>query len=171
MISHYVDSRVLALVSSTGCPLLTYFDAITSGKVNAAMLFTMGMAAGYYDSQEDYIGLNERALESDRVNEVVLHELIHWTGHPSRLNRNTITSQLHGMRPTSYDYHTEEATAQMGMFKLACLLGLDKELHLMLLNVYLTMFPEANLAKADWDSNQAVGYLLDLAKYNHREAA
>ena len=59
----------------------------------------------YYHQTRDYIVLPQRSQfdSSDAYYESALHELGHWTGHTSRLNRYTLTDGIAaGMYSRSY---------------------------------------------------------------------
>lgn len=65
--------------------------------------------AEYFQSQDDY-------------NTTLLHELIHWTGHESRLNRMNFTSKQ------SKAYAEEELVAEIGSVLLATHFGINGDL-------------------------------------------
>ena len=74
-----------------------------------------------YKPGEDSIGIPpiERYADSDRYYEALFHELIHWTGHKSRCNRE--------MKPHSMDrgsYALEELVAEIGCAMLCHLCGI-----------------------------------------------
>ena len=72
-----------------------------------------GMARAFYSPSEDYVGLPERDrfAQADGYYATLFHELIHATGHESRLNRATITEKAgFGSNP----YSKEELIAEMG---------------------------------------------------------
>jgi len=72
-----------------------------------------GMARAYYSPREDYVGLpsRERFTDAEGYYATVFHELVHATGHESRLNRATLTEKAgFGSNP----YCKEELIAEMG---------------------------------------------------------
>ena len=72
-----------------------------------------GMAKAYYSPKEDYVGLPSRERFTDAAGyyTTLFHELIHATGHASRLNRPTLTEKAgFGSNP----YSKEELIAEMG---------------------------------------------------------
>jgi antirestriction protein ArdC len=72
-----------------------------------------GMARAFYSPREDYVGLplRERFERADGYHATLFHELVHATGHESRLNRSTITEKSgFGSNP----YSKEELIAEMG---------------------------------------------------------
>ena len=93
----------------------------------------------------------------------VLHELVHWTGAPSRLNRNR-----HQERGDTI-YCQEELRAELGAAILATEIGVARTLrlpHARYLEGWLSVLPspEAELSAALTGANRAVGYILALAK-------
>lgn len=72
-------------------------------------------ATPHYSLTKDRIVMPERGqfLDAGRYAATALHELAHWTGHPSRLNR----SMAHAFG--SPDYAREELRAEIGSF-LSC---------------------------------------------------
>jgi len=121
-------------------------------------------AAGLYCVIEDTVLINEPLIAyciiqgKAMYQEVIMHELIHWTGHEARLNRES----LMGIN-TPANFHTEEATAQIGMFKLACQLE-DTNIEKLAdaLTDYLLKFPEADLMVAEQEATRAVDYIINL---------
>jgi len=72
-----------------------------------------GMRASFYSPAEDIIAMPDRARFDDAAGyfATLFHELIHSTGHPSRLNRPTLTESAgFGSNP----YCREELIAEMG---------------------------------------------------------
>ena len=57
----------------------------------------------------------------DKFNLIVLHELVHWTGHSTRMARPIVVTSEQGNHRdlTEAQIHTEEMTAQQGAQKLA----------------------------------------------------
>lgn len=96
------------------------------------------------------IGVDESALTStEEANELVLHELIHMTA--AKLNR-----KYEG----EAGEQTEECVAQIGMFKLCLVLGLNPAPYADSTLEYIKQFPKANFKKVDMDSDKAVDYLV-----------
>ena len=72
-----------------------------------------GMARAFYSPSEDYVGLpaRERFERTEGYYATLYHELLHASGHASRLNRATLTEQAgFGSNP----YCKEELIAEMG---------------------------------------------------------
>ena len=84
-----------------------------------------GGVQAYYREKDDYIQLPHREHfgSADRYYATRLHETVHWTGHPSRLNREF------GKRFGDKAYAFEELVAELGSAFLSADLGLSPELH------------------------------------------
>jgi antirestriction protein ArdC/phage/plasmid primase-like uncharacterized protein len=78
----------------------------------------------YYDLPADHIVLPERTQfkTADGYYETALHELSHWTGHASRLNR-----ALEGKEFGSEAYAREELRAELASFMLGDRLGIGHD--------------------------------------------
>ena len=76
----------------------------------------------YYDSADDYIRLPQRCQFATKADyyATALHELTHWTGHESRLNRGF---SLHGSRES---YAFEELVAEIGSMFVSAETGIDQ---------------------------------------------
>ena len=83
-----------------------------------------GHGEAYYVPSRDFISLPafEAFKGADHFYNVAFHELTHWTGHPTRLDRNL--KQRFGSR----GYAAEELVAEMGAAFLSAEFGLDGEL-------------------------------------------
>lgn len=75
----------------------------------------------YYSPTEDYISIPPiRDFDSkEEYYSALFHEIIHWTGHPSRLNREA--SGRYG----SEDYAYEELVAELGAAYLCAMCGIS----------------------------------------------
>ncbi len=93
--------------------------------VKSGALFRHGGDRAFYTPSHDFIQLppTEVFESSERYYNVALHELTHWTGHPSRCNR-----PLAG-RQHIEAYAFEELVAEMGSAFLSSHCGLPTELH------------------------------------------
>lgn len=69
---------------------------------------------------EDFL-TNEAGTQAENYYSVLLHELVHWTGHESRLDRLT----MQGRRSQSYAF--EELVAEIGSVMLCVQLGLQSQ--------------------------------------------
>jgi len=83
-----------------------------------------GGAEAYYSPPDDRIQLPERGTFADAASyyATALHELVHWTGHPGRLNRNL------GRRFGEAAYAMEELIAEMGSAFLCATCYLEGQL-------------------------------------------
>jgi antirestriction protein ArdC len=79
----------------------------------------------YYDPDEDYVRVPhpERFTSLERYHAAWLHEMLHWTGHPSRLDRRF--DKEFG----DYAHIFEELVAELGSAFLSAELGICTELH------------------------------------------
>lgn len=76
-------------------------------------LIKHGMARAFYAPREDYVGMpvRERFERAEEYYSTLFHELIHATGHESRLSRTTLTESAgFGSNP----YCKEELIAELG---------------------------------------------------------
>lgn len=129
----------------------------------AIMEFT---ALGFYAHHDDIIALTEQGIASPLRNEVVLHELIHWTGNVERLNRYT----LYADKGTQAQ-HTEEAIAQLGMFLLGRTFGFDMATLYTFTDSYLLMYPLADIPYALAEARRAHDYLIEILLQRRQKAA
>ena len=83
---------------------------------------TFGGDQAYYDIVNDYIGLPKRFQFSTKADyyATALHELTHWTGHESRLNRGF------SVRDSREDYAFEELVAEIGSMFVSAETGIDQ---------------------------------------------
>ena len=65
------------------------YQAIDALLASHSVEVRFGGNDAFYDRHSDFIGMPERAahLPGDAYYSTLLHELTHWTGHPTRLNR------------------------------------------------------------------------------------
>lgn len=82
--------------------------------------FRVGGNRAYYVPAQDYVQVPPQPAFFEQINyyRTCLHELCHGSGHPSRLNRNLVTSF------GSKDYAREELIAEMGSAFLCAALGI-----------------------------------------------
>src|ERR1035437_711201 len=86
----------------------------------------IGKSTAYYSPKYDHICIPpmESFESSEKFYGVLFHELVHSTGHESRLNRK----ELMKMDPfASKSYSIEELTAEMGACYLNSIAGIDNE--------------------------------------------
>ncbi len=93
-------------------------ESILTG--TGAKIFHLPMNKAFFDSKEDHIVLpfREDFKSPEAYYGIALHELTHWTGHPSRLNRDL------GKRFGDQAYAFEELVAEMGAAFLCGSIGL-----------------------------------------------
>lgn len=122
-----------------------------------------GKAGAYFSPIADYIGMPDlQAFDSvEGYYSTLLHELTHWTGHKSRLDR--IKSTVFG----SEDYAKEELVAECGAALLCVLLGIQKQPtpdHAKYLNSWIKAIEDDHNAifKAISQAQKAVDYLESL---------
>lgn len=85
-------------------------------------------SAGCYVPVRDLIILNEFNRSNEFTsNNIILHELIHWTGHSSRLGRPLIQKYELYFMPTGYEAEYEELIAIEGSILMHNCLNLDTE--------------------------------------------
>lgn len=108
-----------ALTGYTG-PVLPGGAAIDLAKINNVDLRVGGKDA-FFSPAHDYVRMPERStfISSEHHDAVLLHELTHWTGGASRLNR-TFSSE-------TAEYAFEELVAELGSAMLGATLGLPYE--------------------------------------------
>ena len=90
-----------------------------------------------------------------------LHELAHWSGHPSRLNRATLTESY---RYGDISYAKEELRAELASVFLAAERGIphDPEQHAAYVNSWVTVLKQDKneIFRAAHDASRAVDFLL-----------
>jgi antirestriction protein ArdC len=90
------------------------FTQYAHARNNEYLLSMANVACGFYDYNEDIIGLNMTFTDKLGRDITALHELVHWTGHVTRLSRPSLC--------VDNDY--EETVAYMGAAMLGLHLGL-----------------------------------------------
>jgi antirestriction protein ArdC len=93
-------------------PLAVCQDFLTALKIQPRIEVKASDRA-YFNPSADRIvmpGL-EQFVSSENFYGVLFHELTHWTGHPSRLNRKTLTDAV---KFGDTNYSLEELTAELG---------------------------------------------------------
>src|SRR5665213_2677616 len=115
---------VLDLIKDLGIKVFAYSQVPIE---DSCFHYAMRDVCGYYNQMTDYIAFNEIvSAEYACLNELLLHEIAHWTGHISRLARKALINSQRNILCTEKQIFEEEAIAQYGMYKLAIWLGLDK---------------------------------------------
>jgi antirestriction protein ArdC len=89
-------------------------EAIVAGMPNAPKLILDDTLKAYYSPQEDFVHMTNReeCISDERYYDTLLHELVHSTGHSSRLNRFQEEKCTHKFGSKSYA--NEELVAEMG---------------------------------------------------------
>lgn len=115
----------------------------------------------YYTPAEDYISLPRAAefYSTEEYYSTLFHELIHWTGHGSRVNRASLTD----FHDENYNY--EELVAEIGSAYLCSLCGISTmvvENQSAYINGWLNLSNEKEglFPKAAKDAQKAVDYIL-----------
>ena len=121
----------------------------------------------YYAPLSDYIAMpdKETFFTDTAYYSTLLHELTHWTGHKSRLNRDQSGSF------GSEDYAKEELVAEIGSAFLCQMQGVEKTVradHAQYLNNWMTMISENDnaLSSAFSQAQKAVDYLERISNKN-----
>jgi len=104
-----VDIKLLKPIEDTGIEKNINAESIINNYKDCPEIRTDN--DGYYAPVGDYIGIPpiNRFVTQDAYYEALFHELIHSTGHESRLNRC-----ISDKRPTKEEYSREEMIAEMG---------------------------------------------------------
>ena len=124
---------------------------------------TQDVAGAFYWAYDLVVVTPEKTYTPFSTPDIVLmHEIIHWTGHASRLARPVceVMSQFE-LHP--HEIHQEEAVAQIGMGMLAQELGWDRADIIWYVNYYLDRLTLANIEQATKDARIAVDYILEKA--------
>ena len=126
----------------------------------------------YFSPVMDYINMPHLISfnESSSYYSVLSHEVTHWTGHESRLNRETITER------NDENYAKEELVAELGAAFLSNLLGVTKEPrpdHAKYLNVWKARISEdcKVMVQAFSQAQKAVDYIYSFQKVENEEVA
>lgn len=128
---------------------------------------------GLYTHKYDAIIINQFLIDQYRhmqykdYGNVLLHELAHWTGRHTRLDR---TFKGHLLIDSNIHYHTEEVIAELTACKLGVMLGYDAYKLEMEFNNYARNFPGADLSKAGDESDRAIEFLNSLTQTNTKAA-
>lgn len=132
-------------------------------RASQAVIKHSNKRSAYYHTGNDYIHLPyEKHFRSvDAYYATLLHELVHWTGHTSRLDRFKVAS-----RYGDESYAFEELTAELGAAFLSLDLNVrsDIENHASYLNGWATLLNDKYLAffKAASLAEKASQYLYSL---------
>jgi antirestriction protein ArdC len=124
--------------------------------------FRIGGARAFYDATHDYVQVPPQPAFAAQINyyRTSLHELGHWTGHPSRLART------YGSRFGNSAYAREELCAELASAFLCAALGIVPTVrHADYLGSWLSVLREDSRAifKAASHASKAADYLLAFA--------
>lgn len=117
---------------------------------------------GMYDIENDKIIVNTNFTlynkynmnNIDLLNCIVLHELIHWTGHASRLDRIKRSYFINRR-----SYKKEETIANEGMFRIGLHFGLESNI-LLKLKLKIENFLQYDMKKDAFKKiESAIGYI------------
>ena len=131
--------------------------------------FRIGGAKAFYSPSADFVQVPPQPAFADQINyyRTALHELGHWTGHHSRLNRD----QKAGFG--SADYAREELVAELASAYLCASLGIIPTVrHADYLASWLAVLRADNRAifKAASQASKAADYLLAFQRQPYSEA-
>lgn len=99
-------------------------ETIVEGYAGRPLLVHHDQKRMFYRPSQDIINMpdQDRFEDPERYYHVLFHEMVHSTGHPSRLNREDIATVAGFGSPT---YSREELTAELGAAFLASVAGID----------------------------------------------
>ena len=152
-----LSQPVKSLLRAGGVKIKTYEE------LKSKAIFSMEELATYENLNQDMetklalhwnemnlIAVDDQALTSAEVaNELVLHELVHMT-------TDKFAKEYEG----EAGRQTKECVAQVGMFKLTLVLGLNPAYYADVTLDYIKQFPMANFKRVEIDSDKAVEYLV-----------
>jgi len=97
------------------------FDKAQRIWLDSEAILKTGGERAFYDFKKDFVGMPEAgAFDSmEAYWSTIMHELVHWTGHDSRLQRG-LFGKSHA------NYAREELVAEMGSAFVCSFLGIDK---------------------------------------------
>ena len=139
-------------------PVMTRIEADRIIKLSGAD-FRIGGREAYYAPAEDFVMVPPQVAFPDPINwyRTALHELGHWTGHPSRLNRDQ------SGRYRSSKYGREELVAEMTSAFVCASLGIAPSVrHADYIGAWLAVLREDEKAifRAASAASKAADYLL-----------
>ena len=152
------------LLRAVNVKVFTYTEVLEKFELKPYHYEAIQNFKGFYDPELNIIGFDDNCQEN--ANEIVLHELIHLTGSEGRVGRQYVKTVNQNLRSEFFEEvsnknkQTEEATAQIGMFKLILVLGVNPAFYADACFEYIKNLPKANFKKADRDSDKAVHYLM-----------
>src|SRR3954451_12763445 len=149
----------------------TPFEVVQSGEKileNSGARFEHDQAdRAFYSRSSDSIHLPPKDAFKDAAGYygTALHELAHWTGHPSRLNRATLNESY---RFGDSNYAKEELRAELASVFIAAERGIphDPEQHASYVNSWIKALKEDKheIFRAAHDASKATDFLLSLER-------
>ena len=133
-------------------------------KASKATIYELEQNKAFYKPDEDYIVLptREQFKSEKHFYDVALHELGHWTGHSSRLNRDL--SNPFG----SEKYAREELRAEIASFMMSATIGISHDVsqHAIYVKSWIQTLKEdpKELFRACTDAEQIKEYVFGLDK-------
>jgi len=159
----FKNKKVQELVNNLGIKVDIYDYFNDDHTSNPSILMYAG---AWYDMKEDRIFINPATMVNEKnLTMSILHEIGHWTGHKSRLNRKTLYAKKRR--------GTEEVCAQACFFYLARELKLEMNEMTLTQNYIESMkknWPKLNTREGFDYGLQAANYVLELAKMKEGKA-
>lgn len=139
-------------------------EAVLAGYATAPQVVSEDQSVAYYSPRRDVVNMprRENIAGRDEYFSTLYHELVHSSGHASRLDREGITNLVPGHRGTLYSF--EELVAEMGAAMICAHVGItttfdNSVAYLAHWASFLRSEPEAAL-KAAGKAQRAVDYIL-----------
>lgn len=149
----------------------TTFEAVQAGEqilTNSGASIAHDQAdRAFYSRSQDRIHLPPKDAFKDAASYygTALHELAHWTGHPSRLDRSTLTESY---RFGDSNYAKEELRAELASVFLAAQRGIphDPEQHASYVNSWIGALKrdKNEIFRAAHDASKATDFILALER-------
>ena len=149
----------------------TTFEAVQAGeqilKNSGANIAHDQADRAFYSRSQDSIHLPPKDAFKDAAGYygTALHELAHWTGHPSRLDRSTLTDSY---RFGDTNYAKEELRAELASVFLAAQRGIphDPEQHAAYVNSWIGALKrdKNEIFRAAHDASKATDFILALER-------
>lgn len=161
--------RVKQFVEACGARVLSLneFDELV-GMSQRTRTGMMGNA-GFYNAQRDLIVVNTDTPNAVAIlDRTILHELGHWAGHSTRMQRKVVVNTEKSVSYASEDLENEEIVAEMIAFQLGCELGLMTPEWQSKSENYIGSFRNGSIYAARDHVKQAVWFLLKIATANMR---
>jgi hypothetical protein len=156
-VNQNLSNPVKKLLTALGVKTRTYAELCSKANFSIDVLVKheelleeMKTKKALHITEMNVIAVDENAFDcTEEANELVLHELVHMT-------KDKLERHYEG----EAGQETEEVVAQIGMFKLILVLGLNPAPYADRTLEYIKQFQKANFKKAEIDSDRAVGYLV-----------